>query len=173
MAMWELAPGSPWNAIFSFLVMISNNRVSRAPYSSHSAFRQYLPRGFEIGGGVDPARDGIDDCDVDPHAGFHGPKLLEPFLPFQRRRRQFHKALQRRAPVSIETDMMVARPLAMRGGRAGEIKGAHSPPAERGAYRLHHVGIEAFFLGVNLRSQRRDIDGGILQRGEHVADVLG
>src|SRR5437868_8583044 len=73
MARCELAPGSPWNATFFGLVM--------APSSSRSAFCQYLAGGFEIGGRVDPARHGIGDGDVDPHAGVDRPQLLELFLP--------------------------------------------------------------------------------------------
>src|SRR3954454_12491690 len=76
MARWELAPGSPWNAIFGSVVM--------APSSSRSAFCQYPARRFEVGGHVDAARHGVDDGDVDPHAGLERAQLLEFFLPFQR-----------------------------------------------------------------------------------------
>src|SRR3954471_8318016 len=76
MARCELAPGSPWNAIFFGVVM--------APSSSRSGFCQYPAGGFEVGPRVDAARDGIDDGDVDPHAGLERPQLLEFFLPLQR-----------------------------------------------------------------------------------------
>src|SRR5947199_9061578 len=99
MAMWELAPGSPWNAIFSFLLMVLAIGVSEPPCSSRSAFGQYLAGSFEVGGGIDPARDGIDDGDVDPHPGFQRAELLQLLLQFQRRGRQLDEALQHRAAV--------------------------------------------------------------------------
>src|SRR6185436_9259831 len=119
MARCELAPGSPWNAIFFGVVM--------APSSSRSAFCQYFAGGFEIGGRVDAARHGVDNGDVDPHAGLERPQLLEFFLPLQRRGRQRHEALQRCASISIKPDVVIAGPLAMRGGGAGEIQRAQPP----------------------------------------------
>src|SRR5260370_26221862 len=113
MAIWELAPGSPWNAIFS-LVM--------APSISSSAICQYLAGGFEIGRGIDAAGHRVDDGDVDPHAGLQGPELLEFFLALERRGRQLDEALQRRAAIGIEADVMVAVPMRAwrRGARDGE-----------------------------------------------------
>src|SRR5881397_2638128 len=64
MAIWELAPGSPWNAIF--LVV---DGLVMAPFISRSGFCQYLPGAFEIGRRVDAARHGIHDHGVDPHSG--------------------------------------------------------------------------------------------------------
>src|SRR3954447_2621425 len=75
-ARWELAPGSPWNAIFFGVVM--------APSSSRSAFCQYPAGGFEVGGGIDPPRPRVDHTYCDPHAGLERPQLLELFLPLQR-----------------------------------------------------------------------------------------
>src|SRR3954452_21904100 len=72
----ELAPGSPWNAIFFGVVM--------APSSSRSAFCQYFAGAFQIGGRVDPAWHGIDDGDVDPHTALDSPQLLQLFLPLER-----------------------------------------------------------------------------------------
>src|SRR4051812_32832370 len=146
MARCELAPGSPWNATFFGLVM--------APSSSRSAFCQYPAGGFEIGRGVDAPRYGIDDGDVDPHAGLDGAQLLELFLPFEGRGRQRHKTLQRRAPVSIKANVVIARPLAMRGGRPGKIQRAQPPRAQRRADHLHYVRVVAFLFGVNFCSQR-------------------
>src|SRR6478672_1714121 len=103
MAMWELAPGSPWNAIFSFLVM--------SPCISRSGFGQYGPGGFQIGRRIDAARHGVDDGDVDPHSGLQRPELLQFLLALQRRRLQPHELLQRRAPIGIKADMMIARPI--------------------------------------------------------------
>src|ERR1700744_6811628 len=106
MAMWELAPGAPWNAIFILLMS-----VILAPCSSASPFCQccqYPPRGFEVGGRVDPARYGVDDGDVDPHARFQRAKLLQPFLHLQRRGRQLDEALQRRTAIGVEAGVVVA-----------------------------------------------------------------
>src|SRR5262245_49569562 len=104
--MWELAPGSPWKAIFSFLVML--------PCISRSGFGQYAPRGFEVRGGVDAARHRIDDGDIDPHPSLQRTELLELLLLFQRRGRQPHEALQRSAAIGVEADMVVARAVAIR-----------------------------------------------------------
>src|SRR3954470_13506724 len=110
MAMWELAPGSPWNAIFSCLVMV--------PCINGLGFSQYLAGGFEIGGGIDPARAGVDDGDIDPPAGPQRPELLQFFLAFERGGRQSHKTLERRAAISVEANVMIARPVAPRRGGA-------------------------------------------------------
>src|SRR4051812_43350325 len=122
MARWELAPGSPWKAIFGGLVM--------ARSSSRSAFCQYPARGLKVCGRVDAARDGTDNRDIDPHAGLERAQLLEFLLALQRRRRQRYKASQRFAAVGVEPDMMIARALAMRGGCAGKIQRAQPPLAE-------------------------------------------
>src|SRR3954447_18632454 len=110
MAIWELAPGSPWNAIFRIWVMV--------PSSSRSAFGKNFARGFQIGRGIDAARHGFDDGDVDPHACLECAQLLQLFLLLQRRRRQADETLQRRASVRIKPDVVIARPVAVRGGGA-------------------------------------------------------
>src|SRR3954470_19566531 len=104
MARCELAPGSPWNAIFVGLVM--------APSSSRSGFCQYPARGFEVRRRVDAARHGVDDRYVDPHPGFERPELFQLLLKLQRRGRQCHEALQRLAAIRIQSDMVIARPVA-------------------------------------------------------------
>src|SRR6185295_2214184 len=101
MAMWELAPGSPWNAIFSFLVM---SFFLAGPFSSDSGFCQYGAGGFEVLGGIDAQRHRIDGGRVDAHAGFHRPELLELLALFQRGGRQLDETLQRPAPIGIEPD---------------------------------------------------------------------
>src|SRR6201992_4017356 len=118
MAIWELAPGSPWNAIFSFLAVV----LVMAPCSSRLSFGQYAAGGFEVGRGVDAARDGVDDGDVDPHPGLQRAELLELLLLFEGRGRQGHEPLQRSPAVGIEADMVVARPVAIRRAGAGEIQ---------------------------------------------------
>src|SRR6185295_1994416 len=114
MAIWELAPGSPWNAILSFLVM---SRFSGAPCISRSAICQYAAGVFEVIGGIDPERHRIDDGGIDPHAGFQRPELLKFLALFQHRRRQLDEALQRPPPIGIEPDVVVARAVAVRRGR--------------------------------------------------------
>src|SRR5260370_38085189 len=121
MAIWEFAPGSPWNAIFLGLVM--------APFISRSGFCQYQAGGFEVGRRIDPARHRIDDGDIDPHPGFERPQLFELLLPLQRGGGERNEALQRRAAKGIEADMMEARPLAPGGGGAGKVKSAQPPVA--------------------------------------------
>src|SRR5436305_7218492 len=114
MARCELAPGSPWNAIFFGVVM--------APSNSNSEFRQYPARSFEILGRVDATRHRVHDGHVDPHAGLDGPELLELFLPLQRGRRQPDKTPQRGAAIGIKADMVIARPVAPRRSSAGKIQ---------------------------------------------------
>src|ERR1700722_16797042 len=177
MAIWELAPGSPWNAIFMVLVVLvmapcisrsgfgqsggrqrggfdirfsaaassqkanvksktalESNICSR-PFGSgirkqtrrgtirmSEPGREYLARGFEVGRGVDAARHGVDNCDVDPHAGLERPQLFQLFLLLQRRGGEADEALQRRTAIGVEPDVMVARPVAMGRGGAGKIK---------------------------------------------------
>src|SRR4051794_33968762 len=104
MARCELAPGSPWNATFLGLVM--------PPSNSRSGFCQYPARGFEVRGGVDAARHGIDDGHVDPHPGLERPELFQLLLKLQRRGRQRHETPQRLAAIRIQSDMVVARPVA-------------------------------------------------------------
>src|SRR3954471_10423671 len=137
MAIWEFAPGSPWNAIFSFLVMLSVVSLYRrllAPLIGTK--RQYLAGGFEVGLGIDAARNGVHDGHVDPHARFQRPKLFELFLALQRGWRQRYKALQCRAAIGIEPDVVVARPVAGRCRGTRKIKRAQSPRADRRADRL-------------------------------------
>src|SRR5690349_18578338 len=118
MAMWELAPGSPWNAIFSVLLMLSGFVALPASCSSRLAVGKDSACGFEVGRSVDAARHGIDDGNIDPHVRFQRAELFQLFLLFQRRLRQLHEALQRRAAVGVEADMVVAGAVAMRGGGA-------------------------------------------------------
>src|SRR5271168_4321113 len=149
MAIWEFAPGSPWNAIFMILVLVM------APCISRSGFGQYLTSSLEVGRGIYAARHGIDDPDVDPHSRLQRPQLLQFLLLLERRRREADEALKRGAAVGVETDVMVARSLAVGRGRAGEIQRAQPPGADRRADRLHDVGVRGFFLGVDFRGQRR------------------
>src|SRR5438876_10943566 len=121
MAIWEFAPGSPWNAIFLGLVM--------PPCTSRSGFCQYAPGSFEIGRRIDAARHVIHDGDVDPQSGLERPKLLEFLLLFERGWGQRHETLQRRPAIGIEADVMVARPVAPRGRGAREVKRAQPPGA--------------------------------------------
>src|SRR5262249_2339814 len=107
-------------------------------------------RPLEILGGVDAERHAVDDRDVDAHAGFERPQLLELLTPFERRRRQSDKSGERRAPIGIEPDVVVERPLAERRSGAGEVEGAQSSLADRGADHLHHVGIAALLRARDL-----------------------
>src|SRR5579859_2204712 len=121
MAIWELAPGSPWNAIFMVLVgLVMAPCISRSEFGQSGG--QDLASGFEVVRGVDAARHGVDNSDVDPHAGLERPQLFQLLLLFQRRGGEADEALQRRAAIGVEPDVMVARPVAMGRGGSGEIK---------------------------------------------------
>ncbi len=168
MAMWELAPGSPWNAIFMLL-------WSWWPCISRSqSICQYPAGGFEVGRGVDAARHGVDDGDVDPHAGLQRPKLLELLLLLQRRGRQRGRSAP--APRGDRhrgrCDGSAAR---RRQGAVARVKysarSRRGPIGEPTAFTT--FGLVVFLLGVDLGGQRRDIDRGIVQRRQHVADIVG
>src|ERR1700682_4545947 len=129
MAIWEFAPGSPWNGIFMYFVM--------GPCISRSGFCQYLASGFEVGRRIDTERHRIHDGGVDPHSCFQRPELFELLALFQNGRRQLDEALQRFPPIGVEPDVMVARTAAIRRGGTGEIEGPEPLAAQRGAHELH------------------------------------
>src|SRR5664279_3920745 len=139
MAIWEFAPGSPWNAIFMDFVVV----FVMAPCISRSGFCQYLAGGFEVGRRIDAARHGVDDSDVDPHAGLDRPELLELLAQFQHGGRQPDVTLQGLPAIGVEADMMIARSVAPWRRGAGEVKRAQPPRADRRADRLHHVRVQA------------------------------
>ena len=172
MAIWELAPGSPWNAIFIGLVMVCDpGRLVAAA----QLFASICAGGFEVGRRVDAARHGVDDGDVDPHAGLQRAELFELLLLLQRRGRQRDEALQRRAAIGVEADMMVARPVAVGRGGAGEIQRAQPARADRRADRLHHVRVRCApprcgFRRPASRYRPRDRPAGPARRGYCRAD---
>ena len=61
---------------------------------------------------VDAERHGVDEHDIDAHAGLERPQLLELLALFERRGRQRHEALERGAPIGIEPDMVESGPVA-------------------------------------------------------------
>src|SRR6266478_4478634 len=147
--MWEFAPCSPWNAIFLRLVM--------TPCISRSGFRQYVPGGFEIGWRIDAERHRIHDGGVDPHSGFQRPQLFQLLALFQNGWRQLDVAFQRLPPIGVESDVMVARAVAVRCGGAGEIQGPEPLAAQRGADELHDAWGGVFFILSDLGGQRSDV----------------
>src|SRR6266849_3225945 len=153
MAMWEFAPGSPWNAIFMALVGV----LIMAPCISRSGFCQYLPGGFEVGRRIDAERHRIHDGGVDPHSCFQSPELFELLTLFQNGWRQLDVALQRLPPIGIEPDMMVARAVAVRRGGACEIPGPEPLTAQRGAHELHDARGRVLFILSDLGGQRSDV----------------
>lgn len=75
---------------------------------------------FEVGRSIDTQRNRVNDLGVDAHAGFERAQLLERFAFFQRRWGKRHEALERRAAIGVEADVMVERPLAM--GAVARVK---------------------------------------------------
>src|SRR5882757_6391362 len=128
MAIWEFAPGSPWNAILMVLVVV----LVMAPCISRSGFCQHPAGGFEIGRRIDAERYRIHDGGVDPHAGFQRSQLFELLALFQNRWRQLDVAFQRLPPIGVEPDVMVARAVAVRCDGTGEIQGPQPLAAQRG-----------------------------------------
>src|SRR4029077_16996371 len=105
--------------------------------------RKNLTRPGEVGRSVAPERYGVNEGDVDAHPGFKRPKLLELLAGLKRRRRQGHETRKRRAPISIDADGMIERPVAVGRRGPGEVKRAQGPRTERRADDLHHVGVGA------------------------------
>ena len=169
MAIWEFAPGLALEGNFHFL--------------GHGALYQPLRlfasiwkrRAVSRSAGVSTPRGTVSTIMRSIRIpGLERPELFEFLPPLQRGGGKRHEALQRRAAIGIEADVMVARPLAPRSRSAGEVKRAQPPRADHGrADRLHHVRIGAFFLGMDFGGQGRDIDRGVGQRGEHAADIVG
>ena len=130
-------------------------------------------RPFEIRRRVDAQRHAVHDGHVDAHAGFERPQLLEPLANLQRGGRKGDEAGERRAPIGIKADVMIERPFACRRRRPGEIERAQSSPPNRGTDHLHHIGIEALLLPLDLSGKRPDIDGRIGERRDRGGDVGG
>ena len=106
----------------------AHGHVRGAPCSSRSGFRQYARGRFPDRSGVStPKRHRVDDGDVDAHAGLQRAQLLELLALLQRRGRQRDEALQRRAAIGVEADVVVERPVARGRGGAGEIERAQPP----------------------------------------------
>ncbi len=82
-----------------------------------------------------PSGHRIDDGDVDPHAGFQRPELLQLLPHFERRGRQRDVAGKRGAAIRIEADVVVERAVAVRRGGAREIEGAETALADRACRR--------------------------------------
>ena len=82
---------------------------------------------LQVFGGVDAERHVVDEHDVDAHSRLERPQLLELFPHLERRRRQRHKALERRAPIGIQPDVMEKRPRPAGRGGAREIERPQAP----------------------------------------------
>src|SRR6476646_8941771 len=119
MAMWEFAPSSPWNAIFCLVVFIA---VGLRGVRRMSMAGQNATGHSEVLGCINTEWHRFHDRHVDAQARFEQPQLLELFTSFERRRWQRHEFLQRRPSIGVEPDVMVERPIAIRGRGAGEIK---------------------------------------------------
>ena len=90
--------------------------------------------GLQVFRRVDAERHGVDERHVDAHAGLERAQLLEPLALLQRRGRQRDEALERRAAIGVEADVVIERAVAVRRGGAGEIERAQ-PAAARPASR--------------------------------------
>src|SRR5262249_40377838 len=76
---------------------------------------------------VDARRHGVDNRDIDAHAGFERAQLFEPLALLQLRSRERDEPRKRIAPEGVNPDVMIERTLAERRGRAGEIKSVQAP----------------------------------------------
>src|SRR5579883_686122 len=141
MARWEFAPGSPWNTMRMDLleallmrlcscILLSKSCGSgsrtRLAKSTWPAFRlcsckkRACP--LEVRRRVDPERNPLHDAHVDAHSGFERPQLLELLAQLERRGGQRNKAGERGAAISVDADVMIERPLAMRCFGTGEVE---------------------------------------------------
>src|ERR1700693_1847505 len=64
-------------------------------------------RPLEIGRSIDTERNGVNDLDVDAHAGFERAQLLELLALLQHRRLQGNEARQRRPAVRVYADVVI------------------------------------------------------------------
>jgi len=72
----------------------------------------------EIVRSIDTERDGVNAGHVDAHAVLQRAQLLEALALLEGPARQRHEALERRAAIGVEPDMVVVRPGTRRDGRA-------------------------------------------------------
>src|SRR6266702_2072828 len=87
-----------------------------------AAGRQDLARAGEVGGSIDTERKRVNERHVDAHARLERTQLLEALAPLERALGQCHVALERRAAISVEPDVVVVRPLAPGHHGAAEIE---------------------------------------------------
>src|SRR5215472_3695273 len=85
-----------------------------------------LARSLEIGWGIDlhaePA--GLDQADRDTHSSFERAQLLKAFALFEHTSWQSDKALERFAPIGVEPDVLIVRPVSPRHYRFAEVERA-------------------------------------------------
>ena len=125
---------------------------------------------FEVVGGVDAERHVVDEHDVDAHAGLERPQLLEPLPHLERRGRQRHIALERRAPIGIEPDVVEERPRPARRGGAREIERPQAPGRQLGADGLDDGRVEPLLLARDHAGERRDVDARVRERLDRGGD---
>ena len=110
--------------------------------------------------------------DVDAHAGFERAQLLELLAAFERRGRQRDEALERRAAIGVEADVMIERPLAGRRGGAGEVERAQPAGRRPGVpTTLTTLGLVRSSAACDLGGKRGDIDGRVGERRQRGDDV--
>src|SRR5262249_15629352 len=117
--MCEFAPGSPWKMIFFFAMSIASLAIRTQTFGLESTTEQPAG-GLQIFQCVDAQRDAVNDHAVHPHAGIERPQLLESFALLVVGWRQSDEALQRRAAIGIEADVVIVRSIAG-GVRAREV----------------------------------------------------
>src|SRR4029079_2279528 len=101
----------------------------------------------KVGRSIDTERDSVNEPNMNAHTGLQRSELLELLPELEPRRRERYEARQCLPPVSIDADMMIERPLAIRRSSAGEIEGAqHRPTFQRRPHHLHHIRIGALLL---------------------------
>src|SRR5215471_10427631 len=105
--------------IFFFAMSIASPAIRTRTFGLESTAEQ-LARRLQIVRCVDAQRHAANDHDIDAHAGIERPQLLESFALLVGRWRQSDEALQRRAAIGVETDMVIVRTIAAR-VRAREV----------------------------------------------------
>ena len=133
-AMSELAPDTPWKAMMPAWL---GEPIFACAQTRHLRAEERRARSAR---GVDAERHLVDDA-----TSMRMPASSARSCSSRSRRssgdgRQRDEAVERRAAIGIEPDMVVARPVAPRGGGAGEIERPETPGRHRRADRLDDVG---------------------------------
>ena len=108
---------------------------------------------------------------IDAHAGVERAQLLEPLALLVGRWRQLDEALQRRAAIGVEPDVVIVRARPVRGGAGESRRRASGRARPARPIDLDHVRVGALGRVGDLGGERGDVDRRVGERPERGADV--